>query len=398
MSCPGSAAFDAQQPFAVAGRLLGGNVGDGASSTILVKQGRIADEVTPAERLHAAYIAPGYVDLQVNGGFGHEVGPDPAALRALAERLPSTGVTAFLPTLVSLSEDAYAACFAAVDAERAAQARGDRPGAARILGLHLEGPLLASSRAGAHARAAIEAASPDLLRRLADPERVRLVTLAPERDGAPALIAELRARGIAVSLGHTEASFETFNAGVDAGATLATHVWNAMSPLLHRAPGATGAALSDDRVTAMVIPDGVHTHWAAFRIAVRAKGAGRLVLVTDAIAAAGVAPRTQGLALAGRPVTVDANSARLADGTLAGSTLTMDSAVRNAIQFGDLTPGDAVDAATAAPLRALGLPHDLRVGGSADLLLLDADFSVRATIVGGQLAYVKGGDVDALRA
>lgn len=397
-------AFEVPQPFAVTGRLLGAKAATAGEAAVVVRQGRIAarddaDDSSQATRLHAAYVAPGYVDLQVNGGFGYEVGADPAALRALSERLPSTGVTAFLPTLISLPEDGYAACFAAFDAERAAQARGERPGAARLLGLHLEGPLLAPARAGAHERATIEGASIDLLRRLADPKRVRLVTLAPERPGALALIAELRARGITVSLGHTDAAFETFTAAVDAGATMATHVWNAMSPLLHRAPGAAGAALSDDRVTAMAIADGIHTHWAAFRIAARAKGATRLALVTDASSPAGVALGTAGLALAGRAVTVDATGVRLTDGTLAGSALTMEAAVRNAVQFGAMVPDDAVASATSTPLRALGLDSDgLRVGGPADLVLLDADLTVRATFVGGRLAHVKGGDVDALRA
>ena len=359
-------------------------------------------------RLRAAYVAPGFVDLQVNGAFGHEVGADPGALRALAAALPATGVTAFLPTLVSRPEADYAACFAALDEERAAAGRGERAGAARILGLHLEGPLLAPTRAGAHARAAIETATAAAVRRLADPARVRLVTLAPEREGALALIAELRGRGIAVSLGHTDATFETFTAAVDAGARLATHVWNAMSPLHHRAPGATGAALSDDRITALAIADGVHLHPATFRLTVRAKGAGRLALVTDAIAAAGLGAGAT--TLAGRPVTADATSARLADGTLAGSTLTLDRAVRNAVQFASLSIDDAVQMVSSTPRAALeAFPAGkedrardgaggLSAGAPADLVLLDADLSVRATFVGGRLAYVKGGDVDALRA
>jgi len=408
-------AYEVPREFSIAGRRLGAHRGDDegpadvssgyAPDVTLVRHGRIAAAASDAEpapltRLRAAYVAPGYVDLQVNGGFGHEVGGDRAALRALAERLPSTGVTAFLPTLVSLPEAAYPACFAAVDAEMAAQARGERPGAARILGLHLEGPLLAPTRAGAHQPAAIEAASADLLRRLADPKRVRLVTLAPEREGAPALIAELRARGITISLGHTDASFETFTIGVDAGATMATHIWNAMSPLHHRAPGATGAALSDDRVTVMAIPDGIHTHWAAFRIAARAKGGRRLVLVTDAVSAAGLPAGATGLALAGREVTVDATSARLSDGTLAGSILTMEQAVRNAIHFGRLAPDDAVAMATDTPLRGLGLHASagLHMGATADLVLLDSDLAVCATLVGGRLAYVRGGNIDALQA
>ncbi|HEY8927327.1 MAG TPA: amidohydrolase family protein, partial [Polyangia bacterium] len=319
--------------------------------------------------------------------------------------LPATGVTAFLPTLVSRPEADYAACFAALDEERAAAARGERAGSARILGLHLEGPLLAPTRAGAHARAAIDAATASTIDRLGDPARVRLVTLAPERDGALALIAALRARGVAVSLGHTDATFETFTAGVDAGARLATHVFNAMSPLHHRAPGATGAALSDDRVTALAIADGVHTHPAVFRLTARAKGPRRLALVTDAIAAAGLGPGAS--ALAGRPVTVDATSARLADGTLAGSTLTLDRAVRNASQFASLSIEEVVEMASGTPRAALlgtGADHagdgtrGLGPGAPADLVLLDADLSVRATFVGGRLAYVKDGDVDALRA
>ena len=424
-------AFGSASAFAISGRLVGFAAGAGAAGqrdgTVSIRDGTIAALVTeppddrghgPGDagadapigpRLRAAYVAPGFLDLQVNGAFGHEVGADPRALRALAAALPATGVTAFLPTLVSRPEADYAACFAALDEEQAAAGRGERAGSARILGLHLEGPLLAPARAGAHARDAIDAATASMLDRLGDPARVRLVTLAPERDGALELIGALRARGIAVSLGHTDATFETFTAAVDAGARFATHVWNAMSPLHHRAPGATGAALSDDRVTALAIADGVHMHPAVFRLTARAKGARRLALVTDAIAAAGLGASAS--ALAGRPVTVDATSARLADGTLAGSTLTLDRAVRNAMQLGSLSIADAVEMASGTPRAALlgtssagagdqpgDGARDFGPGAPADLVLLDADLSVRATFVGGRLAYVKDGDVDALRA
>ena len=345
--------------------------------------------------LRAAYVAPGFIDVQVNGGFGHEVGADQEALRALAARLPSTGVTAFLPTLVSRPESDYAARFAAVDAEMRAEARGERRGSARILGVHLEGPLLAPERAGAHDVAAIEAATVDMILRLADPARIRVVTLAPERAGAPALIAALRARGVTVSLGHTDATFEELELGVEAGATLATHVWNAMAPLHHRAPGAAGAVLADDRVIAMAIADGVHLHPAAFRIAARAKGPGRLALVTDAIAGAGLGPGES--TLAGRRIALDATSARLSDGTLAGSILTMDQAVRNAMRWGGLTLDDAVRAASATPGAALADRLGSTVAAPDDVVLLDEDLTVRATFVRGELAYVKDGDVDALR-
>lgn len=384
--------FD-DEPLALLGTILG-SARSPANGAVIVEAGRIArvlEDPSPGElpprQLQASYVAPGFVDLQVNGGFGHEVAEDPAALTALARALPATGVTTFLPTLVSRAPERYSRCFAAFDVARAAT-KVD-PLAARPVGLHLEGPLLAPSRAGAHDRAAIEGATAALLSQLSDPGRVALVTLAPERRDALMLITHLRARGIAISLGHTDASFEVFTAGVDAGATLATHVWNAMSPLHHRAPGAVGAALADDRVTALAIPDGVHTHPAAFTIALRAKGLERLGLVTDAVAAAGTAAGTV-TALAGRPVLTDGASARLEDGTLAGSTLTMDQAIRNARRFAGLSPAAAVYLATTVPARALGrlgaVPL-VRPGAAADLVLLDAELEVQATLVGGRLAF-----------
>jgi N-acetylglucosamine-6-phosphate deacetylase len=302
-----------------------------------------------------------------------------------------------LPTLVSRGAADYDQAFAAYDTfARAADAVAptatvvtDPP--ARALGLHLEGPLLAAERRGAHPRAPIEQADAALVDRLAEPRRVRVVTLAPERDGVPALVARLCARGIVVALGHTDATFEAFTVAVDAGATLATHMFNAMSPLHHRAPAATGAALTDDRVTALMIADGVHTHPATFKLAFRAKGGGRLALVTDAAPGAGLGPGPS--RLGGQSVVIDQTSARLPDGTLAGSTLTMDHAVRNAVAFAGLTAGQAVRLATAVPARVLGLADrgTLSVGARADLVLLDEALNVTATYVGGGLAYARAG-------
>ena len=381
------------QPLALLGTLLGTS-GDSPAGAVIVEAGRITQVLVspdarqlPPRQLQAAYVAPGFVDQQVNGAVGHEVDDSAAALVALARSLPATGVTTFLPTLVSRAPERYPRCFAAFDVARAAT-KVDRL-AARPLGLHLEGPLLSPARAGAHDAAAIAGATAASLNQLADPGRVALVTLAPERRDALMLITHLRARGIAVSLGHTDASFDAFTAGVDAGATLATHVWNAMSPLHHRAPGATGAALIDDRVTALAIADGVHTHPAAFALAVRAKGPDRLGLVTDAVAAAGTAAGTI-TALAGRPVSTDGGSARLQDGTLAGSMLTMDQAVRNACRLGALSPASAVHMATTVPARAMGWLDAgplLRPGAAADLVLLDADLHVQATLIGGRVAF-----------
>jgi N-acetylglucosamine-6-phosphate deacetylase len=375
---------------AVTGRLLvDGNLIRGA---LVLERGHIVElrlgdaasvGALPSRRLEAEIVSPGLVDLQVNGGFGLEVGGDAQALRALAAQLPSTGVTTFLPTAVSVGAAAYRALAAAFGSARGA------PGA-RMPGLHLEGPLLSHARAGAHGRDAIAAAGTTLdevLGELLSAGAVRLVTLAPERPGALALISRLRQAGVAVSIGHTDATFEQTVAAIDAGATLATHLYNAMSPLHHRAPGAVGAALADDRLTAMLIADGVHAHPAVLNVALRSKGPERVVLVTDAIAAAGAAPGRY--ALAGVDVISDGQAARLADGTLAGSTLTLDRAVRMMAGLAGARLEDALAMASTVPAAAIGLTGvgRIAVGQTADLTLWSAAMEVTATVVGGDLAY-----------
>lgn len=376
------------ETFAVAGRLvLGEDLVDGA---VVVREGRI-DEVVRSPRrgslpervIEAAIVAPGLIDLQVNGGFGVEVGDDPDAIRHLAGRLPETGVTGFLPTVISAPGDVYPGVFRALAAAR--DAAGARP-----LGLHLEGPYLSPRRAGAHRPETIEGADPDLLDDLLGAEGIRMMTLAPEREGAIGRIRRLRERGVVVSLGHVDATYEAFVAGVDAGATMATHLYNAMSPFGHRAPGAIGAALIDDRVTVGLIADGVHAHPASVRLAVRAKGTGRVALVSDMMAAAGMGPGRY--SLGGRPVVVDTTSAKLEDGTLAGSILTMDEAVRNVVRWTDAGVAAAIGMASAVPAAVLGLDRVGRigVGADADLTLFDAELRVVATIVGGRTVYRRG--------
>lgn len=371
----------------VAGRLLvDGNLVKGA---LVIERGRIVDVrfgdvgPLPLPRLDAEIVSPGLVDLQVNGGFGLEIGGDGRALRALAGRLPSTGVTTFLPTAVSSGPADYRALGAAL-----ADARG--AAGARMPGLHLEGPLLSPARAGAHRVGEIAGAGAtidDVLDDLLGVGAVRVVTLAPERPGALALIHRLRQSGVAVSLGHTDATFEQTVAGIDAGATLVTHLFNAMSPLHHRAPGAVGAALADDRITIMLIADGVHVHPAALNVALRSKGADRVALVTDAIAAAGAPPGRY--ALAGVEVISDGQTARLADGTLAGSTLTLDRAVRMMAGVAGARLEDALAMASSVPAAAIGLADvgRIAVGQLADLALWSAAMEVTATLVGGTIVY-----------
>jgi N-acetylglucosamine-6-phosphate deacetylase len=410
--------------FAVFGRLIddGRDLGEGI---VVVEDGKIAtvrsDELPQASaslpelRFRVPIISPGFVDLQVNGAFGFEVDTDAAALRALAGRLPETGVTAFLPTLVSRRESAYAPAFAAFAAAATAGDGGVQAplrGAATLLGMHLEGPLLSERRAGAHDRAAIAAASPEAVGRILAAAaqaavRIRVLTLAPERDGALSLIPALEAAGTRVSLGHTDASFELARAAIDAGARLATHVFNAMPPMHHRNPGTAGAVLSDDRVTVLFIADGIHVHPAMLELAMRAKPPRRRAIVTDAISGAGLpaGPEAQQArsgqgALAGQTLHIDATSARLADGTLAGSTLMLDAAVRNCVALAGVSVPEALRMATAVPAAAIDATSHgrLTVGNAADLVLLDGGLHVLATFIGGDVAFVRGGNVDAFRA
>ena len=312
--------------------------------------------------------------LRVRGGG------QPESLRQLAARLPATGVTAFLPTLVSASSARYRTAFAAFEEANRAAA-GAVP-----LGLHLEGPFIAATRAGAHARAAIEAAEPAVFDEAAARGILRLVTLAPERSGAPALIRRLHERGVLVSLGHTDASFEELTAGIDAGARMVTHLYNAMSPFGHRAAGAVGAALTDARVVAGVIADGVHVAAPALRLARAAKGPLGLVLVTDAVAAAGLGPGR--FELGGQAIISDGVMARLADDTagvtLAGSTLTLDQAVRTFARLTAAPMEEALQMATLVPARLLGLTGKGRLipGADADLVLWSDTWQIEATFFG----------------
>jgi len=372
---------------AVRGQLaIGGRLERGA---IVIQRRRIVEIIRdprdgdlPDTVVDGAIVAPGLIDLQVNGGFGVEVGDDPAAIRHLAARLPQAGVTAFLPTVITSPPARYQRVLGVI------ASASEGPGA-RALGLHLEGPFLSPRRAGAHRPEWMASANDDLFDALAAYDGLRLMTLAPELPGAPERIRRLRARDILVSLGHTDATYGEVVAGIDAGATMLTHLYNAMSPFEHRAPGAVGAGLADDRVTVGLIADGIHCHPASVRMAVRAKGPERIALVSDMMSAAGMPPGHY--ELGGQAVLVDEAAARLADGTLAGSIVTLDQAARNAVRWTDATPAEAILMASEVPARLLGLTDTGRIASRcrADLVLFDDGLNVEATIVGGEIAFVR---------
>lgn len=374
------------QSFAIRGRLLQGSHLE--AGTLVVSAGRIErvvrgharDGDLPATVIETGIVSPGLIDLQVNGADGAEVGDDPEAIEQISRWLVRTGVTAWLPTVVTAAAAFYPGVFEAY--------RRVDPGiGATPLSLHLEGPFLAPARKGAHQLQYIESANDELFESWLTQDAIRLVTLAPERSGGLDRIRRLAERGIVVSLGHTDATFDEFSAGVDAGATKATHLFNAMSPMHHRQPGAMIAAMTDDRVTAGLIPDAIHAHPASVRLALRAKSPERIAVVSDMMSAIGLGPGTY--ELGGQTVQVDGSTARLADGTLAGSVLTMDQAVRNLVSWADVPVATALLMCTQVPA---DLIHDrsrgrLVAGARADLTLWSDQLEVAGTYVGGVHAW-----------
>jgi N-acetylglucosamine-6-phosphate deacetylase len=328
-------------------------------------------------------VSAGLIDLQVNGGVGAEIGDRADAIDTVSRWLPGTGVTAWLPTVVTAAAGFYPGVFTA-------WSQVDPAAGAVPLGYHLEGPFLSPAKKGAHQLHYIEAASDEIIDLWVAQDCIRIVTLAAEREGNLARIRRLAEAGITVSLGHTNATYEEFVAGIDAGATKATHLFNTMPNIHHRDPGALVATLDDDRITAGIIPDGIHSHPAMVRLATRAKGVDRLLIVSDMMSAAGLEPGSYGLG--GQRVTVDATSARLADGTLAGSIVTMDEAVRNIVDWSIASLPEALHMATAVPARVIGEADRgaIRAGAVADLTIWSSELVVQETIVAGETRYKAG--------
>jgi N-acetylglucosamine-6-phosphate deacetylase len=317
--------------------------------------------------------APGFVDLQVNGFGGVDFATaDAAGYERAGEALLETGVTAYLPTFITAPEEALVAGLREVPRVT--------PGP-RVLGAHVEGPFLAAARMGTHLLEGRRDPDPELLERLLDAGPVRLVTLAPELPGALELIELLGSRGVAVSCGHTDATADEAVAAFDRGALAVTHLFNAMRPFRHRDPGIAGAALVRDDVVVQLILDGHHVAPETALLVWRA-AAGRLALVTDAMAGAGQGDGSY--RLGDVEVEVRGGSARSADDVLAGSVLTMDQAVRNLHALG-VPLADALGAASAVPARVVGADvGSLRRGGPADVVVLDDNLDVMRVLVGGE--------------
>lgn len=335
---------------------------------------------------HGLLAIPGLIDLQCNGLAGYDVlDGEPEVIAGLAGAMARHGCTAFLPTIITAAHATLARSLRAV-AEVAQAPRGG----AIVLGSHMEGPWLSPRHRGAHPPEHIrpfDAAEWEALQQAAR-GTVRLVTLAPEVPGNEGAVATLARAGLLVSIGHSGADYESAMEATAQGARLATHLFNAMDPLHHRAPGLVGAALTEPGLVPSMIPDGYHLHPAVLRLIERARRGHDLVVVTDAVPAAGLPPGDY--SWDGRQVTWDGDRVRLLDGTLAGSGLTPIEALRRFMRFTGRSLVEALPAMTSTPARLLGETGRRGViapGALADLVLLTPDLEVHTTIVGGRVDY-----------
>jgi N-acetylglucosamine-6-phosphate deacetylase len=343
----------------------------------------------PDVHLHDGFLVPGFVDLQVNGYFGIELATaDDDDWLAVARRLPETGTTAFLPTFITSPVDEMVAALRRATARHRQFANGTER--ARTLGVHLEGPFISAKRPGAHNPAWIISPEPAAVETLiaAGSGVLRLVTIAPELDGGIAAIQRFAAAGVLVSVGHSDATAHQVSMAAMNGATMVTHLFNAQRPMHHREPGVVGQALADSRLTSSLVADLRHVSAQVAAIAFAA-APGRIFLITDAAACAGMPPGRY--LLGGEPIDLaegDGTPPIRSDGTLAGSALRMDSAVANMVATGAGLVA-AVAAATRIPANLIGR-HDLgrlAEGTAADLVWLSDDLRTKATWVGGKQVY-----------
>jgi N-acetylglucosamine-6-phosphate deacetylase len=372
---------------------------------VLVEQGRVLEISSLSSRQVPAGVsvsdfgdgvmAPGYVDLHIHGNAGYDVMDDTAeALPAIEQLLARHGVTSYFPTTVTAPMDvtlralerlADAIEKRALERERQReQKNADGKSRALPLGIHLEGPFLSHARRGVHPPEDLLAPTLALFERFwqAARGRIRMMTIAPELEGAPEVIAEAARRGVCVSLGHSDADFDAAERGIAAGARHATHTFNAMRPLDHRSPGILGAVLTDRRVNADIIADGVHLDPAIVKLVSNAKGPEQTVLITDATSATGMPDGRYRLG----SFEVDVRDGKcMADGRLAGSVLTMDRAVRNLARFAEWDLRQAVAAASQNPARAARIANKgvLAAGADADFVVLSPEGEVLRTFLGG---------------
>ena len=332
------------------------------------------------------YVAPGFIDIHIHGYDTKDTMDGTTdAIRTIAQGIAKNGVTSFLPTTMTMSKEEIAT---ALEAARVVKAEGSE--GAQVLGVHMEGPYINEAFKGAQNGKYIQAPNQDAIAFVkAYQDIVKLITIAPEVEGAKAFIEEItHSTDIALSMGHTKATYEQAIEGIEAGITHTTHLFNAMTPLHHRNPGVVGAALTSEKVSCEMICDTIHINKGLFPLVVKAKAPDKFVLVTDCMCAGGC--KDGQYALGGQAVFVKDGSARLEDGTLAGSILRLNEALRNIVENTNYPLEKAIEFATINPAKTIrvdGFKGTLDVGKDADIILFDEGINVKYTINKGITIY-----------
>ena len=335
-----------------------------------------------------AVVLPGFIDEHIHGAGGADaMDGTQSALETIAATVAKEGTTGFLATTMTQSRESILAAMGAVKAYR----EGDH-GGARLLGIHLEGPFIAAEHKGAQPLEYV--AKPDTAvfdeYNEASGDAIKIVTLAPEQEGAEELISHLAKKGIVASIGHTGAKCEDIARAIALGAKNVTHTFNAQSALHHREIGTVGSAMLFDELACELIADTIHVSVPAIKLLAKCKPEGKLVLITDAMRAKGLADGES--ELGGQKVIVKNGEARLENGTLAGSVLRMNTAIKNMVEKVGLSLESACDLATINPAKALGIEKEagsIREGKRADFAVLDSEFNVIYTVCGGEIIYKK---------
>lgn len=348
----------------------------------------ITDEIPENTEIidaNGGYVSPGLIDVHCHGFMGMDASnASYDEVRAMSEKSVSSGVTGWLPTTMTLSWEHLGKCFEAIGACMQ-DSLSDGWKGAQVLGAHAEGPFINLKKKGAQDAKWVRKPDIECLKPWKDV--VKLMTVAPETDGALEFIHEAVEMGVKVSMGHTNATGDEAIKGFDAGIDHATHTFNAMTPMSHRDIGAVGAALSDDRVYCELIADTFHVSAQLYSLLAKAKGA-KLVIITDSIQVAGLPDGVYDMS--GQTVVVDGIKCRFPDGTIAGSALTMDRAVRNFRAHTDLELWKIVRLASLSPAESIGMEKtkgSLEIGKDADILIADKDFNIQKTFVRGNCVY-----------
>jgi len=372
-----------------------------SNTNILIENGKIAEITCKEENIKnkdinvidakGKFVAPGFFDIHNHGNFGHDaMEGNFEAINSMAKFHIGNGVTGFLATTITASiSDTKMVAGCAADYIEKYNPDYSYP-KAQVLGVYFEGPYFCIERKGAQPAKFIKNPTPEEAEELIKSARghAKVFAIAPELEGAIAVIEYLKSKGLTVSAAHSNATYDETMLGIENGVTEATHLYNGMRNFNHREPGIIGAALSDDRVSCELICDGIHLHKAAVKIAVDLKGKDKIILISDSTMATGL--KEGAYELANQRIFVKNKAARLEDGTLAGSTLTLNKAVYNMIHLYGVSLEDAVHMASLNPAKAIGMADikgSIEIGKDADLIIFNDDIEVSCAIVNGNLLY-----------